>query len=75
MKVIRVGEVIGRKTTYFKEAVLKVPPLSMHVVLIMRIINITIGMGGIRQERLNEGPILKLNKRLKQKSLSKKLLS
>ena len=40
--------------------------LSKHVVLIMRIINIIItNMDDIRQERPNEGPILKLNKRLK----------
>ena len=46
--------------------------LSKHVVLIMRIINIIIiNMDDIRQERLNKGPILKLNKRLKQKSLNK----
>ena len=29
-------------------------------------------MDDIRQERPNEGPILKLNKRLKQKSLNRK---
>ena len=40
--------------------------LSKHVVLIMQIINIIIiNMDDIRQERPNEGPILKLNKRLK----------
>ena len=40
--------------------------LSKHVVLIIRIINIIIiNMDDIRQERPNEGPILKLNKRLK----------
>ena len=44
--------------------------LSKHVVLIMRIINI-INMDDIRQERTNEGPSLKLNKRLKEKSLNK----
>ena len=37
----------------------------MHVVLIMQIINIIINMDGIRQEKPNEGPILKLNKGLK----------
>ena len=37
----------------------------------MRIINIIINMGDIRQERHNEGQILKLNKRLKQKSLNR----
>ena len=40
--------------------------LSKDVVLIMQIIN------DIRQERPNDNPILKLNKRLKQKSLNKK---
>ena len=40
--------------------------LSKHVVLIMRIINIMIiKMDDIRQVTPNEGPILKLNKRLK----------
>ena len=40
--------------------------LSKHVVLIMRIINIIIiNMDDIRQERPNEGPILKLSKQLK----------
>ena len=40
--------------------------LSKVVVLIMRIINIIIiNMDDIRQERSNEGPILKVNKRLK----------
>ena len=40
--------------------------LSKHVVLIMQIINIIIiNMDDIRPERPNEGPILKLNKRLK----------
>ena len=36
-----------------------------HVVLIMQIINIIINMDDIRQERPNDDPILKLNKRLK----------
>ena len=35
-----------------------------HVVLIMQIINIIINTVDIRQERSNEGPTLKLNKRL-----------
>ena len=53
----------GRKeTTYFKEPFLSVPPLA---VLIMRIIDIIINMGDIRQERSNKSPILKFNKRLK----------
>ena len=38
----------------------------------MRTINIIINMGNIRKERHNESPILKLNKRLKYKSLNKK---
>ena len=37
----------------------------------MRLINIIINMDDIRQERPNEGPILKLNKKLKQNSLKK----
>ena len=36
--------------------------LSKQVVIMMRIINIIINMDGIRQERPNESPILKLNK-------------
>ena len=40
--------------------------LLKHVVLIMQIMNITINMDGIRQERPNEGPILKLNNVIKQ---------
>ena len=40
--------------------------LSKHVALIMQIIDIIIiNMDDIRQERPNETPILKLNKRLK----------
>ena len=39
--------------------------LLKHVVLIMRIINVTINMDDIRQERSDEGPTLKLNKRFK----------
>ena len=47
--------------------------LSKHVVLIMRIANIIIiNTDNIRQKRPNEGPILKINKRLKSKSLNKK---
>ena len=43
--------------------------LSKHVVLIVWIINvIMINIDNIKQERPNEGPILKLNKRLKWKS-------
>ena len=44
--------------------------LSKHVVFIMRIINIK-NIDDIRRERPNKGPILKLNKRLKWKSLNK----
>ena len=47
--------------------------LSKHVALIMQIINIIINMDDIKQERPNEGLILKLNKRLKKTSLNKKL--
>ena len=39
--------------------------LSKLVVLMMPIINIIINMDDIGLERLNESPILKLNKRLK----------
>ena len=46
---------------------------SKHVILIMRIIiRIVINMDDIRQEKVNEGPILNLNKRLKQNSRNKK---
>ena len=45
--------------------------LLKHVVLIMRIINVIINMDEIRQERPDEGPILKLNKRFKSTSLNK----
>ena len=36
-----------------------------HVVLIMQIINVIINMDDIRQERSEERPTLKLNKRFK----------
>ena len=39
--------------------------LLKHVFLIMRIINIIINMDDIRQEMSSEGPILKVNKRIK----------
>ena len=52
-------------TTYFKEPFLQVPLLKWHVVLIMRIINVIINIDDIKPKRLNEGPILKLNKRFK----------
>ena len=39
--------------------------ISKHVVLIMLKINIIINMDYIRQEKLNEVPNLKLNKRFK----------
>ena len=39
--------------------------ISKHVVLIMLKINIIINMDDIRQEKLNEVPNLKLNKRFK----------
>ena len=46
--------------------------LSKRVVLTMRIIDIITNMDNIRQERPNEGPILKLNKGLKLMTLNKK---
>ena len=63
MKVTRIGEVIGRKRppTF---SVIKIM-LAKHVFLIMQIINIIINMDNTTQERLNKGPILKLNKRHK----------
>ena len=69
VKVTRIGEVISRKKPsnlrklFFKFAIEIV--LSKHVVLIMRIINIIINMDKAKQERPNEGPILKLKKSLK----------
>ena len=39
----------------------------------MRIINVIINMDDIKQERSDEGPNLKLNKRFNYKSLRKKL--
>ena len=39
--------------------------LLKHVAVIMQIINIIINMDDIRQERPNEGPTLKLNKKFK----------
>ena len=75
VKITRIREVKGRKRpTTFRNLSFQFPikiVLSKHVVLIMRIINIIINMDDIRQERPNESPILKLNKRLKQKSLKK----
>ena len=38
--------------------------LSKHIVLIMQIINIITNIDDIKQEKPNESPILKLNKRL-----------
>ena len=69
VKVTRIGEVMDRKipstlrklSFKFRHKMV----LWKHVVLIMRIINIIINIDDIRQERTNEGPILKLNKRLK----------
>ena len=69
VKVARIGGVMGRRRPptlrklYLKFAVKIV--LSKHVVLVMQIINIIINIDNIRQKRPNEGPILKLNKRLK----------
>ena len=49
---------------------------SKHVVLIMRIIIlIIINMDDIRQERFSEGPILNLDKSLKQNSRNKKFVT
>ena len=70
VKVTRIWEVLGRKrpptlTKFsFGSSAIKIV-LMKHVVLIMRIISIIINMDDIRQERPNEGPVLKLNKRLK----------
>ena len=66
VKVTIIGEVMSRKEgTFLSSSAVKIA-LSKNVVLIMRIINIIIiNMDDIRQERPNEGPILKLNKRLK----------
>ena len=69
MKVIRTGDIMYRKRPptlrklSFKVAI-KIALLK-YVVLTMRIINIIINMGGIRQERSNKRPTLKLNKRFK----------
>ena len=46
--------------------------LSKHIVLIMQIINIITNIDDIKQEKPNESPILKLNKRLEQNSLNNK---
>ena len=69
MKVTRIGEVMGRKRppnlgSFSSSSAIK-RVLSKHVILIMQIINIMINMDDIRHERPNEGPILKLNGRLK----------
>ena len=64
VKVTRTGEVMGRKRPPTSSSAIKIVSLK-HVVLIMRIINIIINMDDIRQERSNEGPTLKLNKRFK----------
>ena len=69
VKVTRTGEVKGRKrpptlrklSFKFRYSIV----LLKHVVLIMRIINVIINMDEIRQERSDEGPTLKLNKRFK----------
>ena len=66
VKVTIIGEVMSRKEgTFLSSSAVKIA-LSKNVVLIMRIINIIIiNMDDIRQQRPNEGPILKLNKRRK----------
>ena len=69
VKVTGTGKVKGRKRTptlrklSFKFRHKRV--LLKHVVLIMRIFNVIINMDDIRQERSDEGPTLKLNKRFK----------
>ena len=66
VKVTIIGEVMSRKKGTFPSSSAVKIALSKHVVLIMRIIIIIIiNIDDIRQERPNEGPILKLNKRLK----------
>ena len=49
--------------------------LSKHVVLVMQIINIIINMDNIRPEGPNEGPIFKINIRLRSMSLNKKFVT
>ena len=39
--------------------------ITIIIIMIIKVIIIIINMDDIRQERPNEGPILKLNKRLK----------
>ena len=69
MKVTGTGEVKSKKRPpalgnfSFKFHIKVV--LLKHVVLIMRRINVIINMDEIRQERPDEGPTLKLNKRFK----------
>ena len=70
VKVARIGKVMGKKKPptlreLSSSSTIKIV-FSKHVVLIMPIIiRIIINMDGIGQERLSEGPILSLNKRLK----------
>ena len=70
VKVARIGKVMGKKKPptlreLSSGSTIKIV-FSKHVVLIMPIIiRIIINMDGIGQERLSEGPILSLNKRLK----------
>ena len=65
VKVTRIEEALeAERTTFSSGSTIKII-LSKHVVLIMRVINMIINMGDIRQERPNKHQILKLNKRLK----------
>ena len=69
VKVTGTGEVKGGKRpptlrSFPSSSAIKIVLLK-HVVLIMRIINVIINMDEIRQERSDEGPTLKLNKRFK----------
>ena len=72
VKVTGIGEVMGiKRPPTLWNLLFQFRVLSKQVVLIMRIINIITNMGDIRKERPKKGPILKLNERLKQKSLNK----
>ena len=53
-----------KETTYFKEAFVEIPSLKQCYYLNYAN-NIIINMGDIRQERSNEEPTLKLDKRFK----------
>ena len=57
VKVTGTGEVKGKK----RPSTLR----KLHIVLIMRIINVIINRDDIRMERSGEGPTLKLNEKFK----------